>query len=215
MAKAAGKKFQISEELNKSMVTAKFRVSYQHILEPWSDDPDKDRQYSLQAIFDMGDPKAAAFIKKAKGVVKQIAIEAFGPNGPKLLRSGKLKNPFRSGDDEFPDDETYKNAVFFNANGPFEGKKPPGLYDQHRRDMRKQPNPEEVFFSGVYARAEIKFYPFDREGGKGVACYLFRVQYWGPGKPLGGGRPVEDVFDEIETDDDDDWVDESEEDDDF
>lgn len=214
MAKAAGKKFQISEELNKSMVTAKFRVSYEHVIEPWTNDPDKDARYSCQCIFDMDDPKAAAFIKKAKSIVKNIAIEAFGPNAIKLMRSGKLKNPFRSGDDEFPDDDTYKNTTFFNANGPFVGKKPPGLFDQHRRNMREMANVEEIFFSGVYARAEIKFYPFDREGGKGVACYLFRVQYWETGEPLGGGRKVEDVFDEIETDDDD-WVEESEEDEDF
>jgi hypothetical protein len=199
MAKKAGKRFNLPDELNKSMVTPKFRCSYEHLVEPWSGDEDKDPRYSVQMIFPKDDP----FIGKAKRYVKKIAIEAFGPNAVKLLRSGKLHNPFRDGDDEFPDDETYANGVFVNANGSFVGKKPTGLYDQRRRDIRKMDNPEEIVYSGCYARAEIKFFPYDREGGKGVACYLFRVQKMADGEPLGGGRPVEDVFDEIEVDDDD------------
>lgn len=61
--------------------------------------------------------------------------------------------------------------------------------------------PEEHFYSGCYARAEVKFYPFDEAGGKGIACFLFRVQMMGHGEPLTGGAAAEEVFDEVETDD--------------
>jgi hypothetical protein len=122
------------------------------------------------------------------------------------MRSGRLKDPFRNGDDEFPDDPTYEGMVFFNANGAYAtGKgKPPGLYDRKRRDIRDMDNAEDLIYSGAYARAEVKFFPFDRAGGRGVACYLFRVQWMGHGEPLAGGRPVSEIFDEVEDSDDDD-----------
>lgn len=187
--------FKISEDLNKSMVTSKFRASYAHVLQPWTGDEAKPPKYSVQAIFQKNDP----WLKQAKETVKKIAIEAFGPNAIKLIQAGKLRSPFRDGDTEFPEDPTYQGMIFFNANGSTEGKKPPGLYDQHRRDIRKMQNPEQIFFSGVYARAEVKFYPYDQKGGKGIACFLFRVQLWETGVPLAGGKAVEEVFDEIET----------------
>lgn len=202
-----GKTFKISDELNGSMLTSKFRASYVHILKPWTGDPAKTPRYSIQCIM----PKSDPWVKVAKERVKKIAMEAFGPNAVKLLQAGKLNNPFRDGDTEFPDNPIYEGMIFFNANGASEGKKPPGLYDQHRRDMRKMPNPEQIFYSGVYARAEVKFYPYDQKGGKGVACFLFNVQYWETGESLGGGKPVEEIFDELDTDetlplDDDDDV---------
>ena len=98
MAVKQVKQFNISDELNQPMITSKFRVSYNHLLEPWTNDEDKLPKYSVQMIFDKSDP----WLKEAKTRVKEIAIEAFGPNAVKLMRSGKLKNPFRDGDDEFP-----------------------------------------------------------------------------------------------------------------
>lgn len=196
--KFQGKRFDLPEELTKSIITTKFRCSYEHIIEPWSGDPDKPARYSVQMIF----PKNDQFIKKSKDKVKKIAVEAFGPNAVKLMRSGKLHNPFRNGDDEFPEDEVYQGNVFVNANGAFEGKKPPGVIDQAKNNIRLMNNPEDIIYSGCYARAEIKFYPYDREGGKGVACYLFNVQKLADGEPLAGGRRAEDIFDEVEVEED-------------
>jgi len=192
--------FKISDELNKSMVISNFRVSYEHILEPWTGDADKPARYSLQAIMDK--KRQAKQLRAIKERIDAIGKEAFGPKFPALVKAGKLRQPLRDGDLEFENDSTYEGKIFFNANGPTEGKKPPGLYDQHLRDMRQLPNPEDVFFSGVYANAEIKFYPYDQQGGKGVACYLFRVQYVKTGEPLTGGAPVESVFSEIDTEED-------------
>jgi hypothetical protein len=203
MAKPRGRQFKLPDELNKSMRTTTFRASYEHLVTPWTGDPDKAARYSVQMIFPKNDP----WVKKAKSRVKAIATEAFGPNAIKLLQRGKLHNPFRDGDDEFPDDDTYANSIFINANGAFEGKKPPGIFDQKVRDMRKRMDEGELaeaIYSGCYMQAEIKFYPYDREGGKGVACYLFRVQKRKDGEPLGGGGPASDVFDEVEDYDEED-----------
>ena len=198
----SGGLIKMSDELNKSLVTPKFRMSYCHLLEPWASDPDDTPRYSVQCIVPKDDP----WVKKTHKLIVAIATEAFGENAAKLLRSGRLKDPFRDGDDEFPDDETYAGSIFFNANGAFaDGKgKRPGLYDRKRRNILEMDNPEDYIYSGAYARAEIKFFPFDRAGGRGVACYLFRVQWMAHGDPLSGGRPVSEVFDEIDESDDDD-----------
>jgi hypothetical protein len=200
MAVSRKQQFNISKELNEPMITSRFRVSYNHILEPWTNDEDKPAKYSLQMIFDKDDK----WLREAKERVKAIAVEAFGPNAVKLMRSGKLKNPFRDGDDEFPDNEDYAGKTFFNANGSTAGKRPPGLINQRKRNIRDMDNAEEVFYSGCYARAEIKFYPFDQQGGKGVACFVFNVQKMAEGESMAGsGRKAEDVFDAVEEDDDD------------
>ena len=197
MAKA---KFTLSDELNKSMVTCKVRASYVHLFEPWTGDDTKTPRYSVQMII----PKDEPWLKEAKARVKKIAVQAFGKNAVMGLRKGTLKNPFRDGDLEREGDELYAGQVFVNANGVFEGKKLPGVFNQKRKDIRLMASPEEHCYSGCYARAEIKFYPFDEAGGKGIACFLFRVQVMGHGEPLSAGRPVEEVFDEVAVDDDDD-----------
>lgn len=211
--KRGGTKFEISKELSEGMVTGKLRLSYVHLLEPWSGDEEKEGRYSTQCIVDKDDP----WLKEAKLRVKNIAVEAFGPTAPKLLRSGRLKQPFRDGDEEFPDDENYAGKVFFNANGVYEGKKPPGLVDPHMRDIRKMDSPEDLCYSGMYARVSVKFYPYDQKGGRGVGCFLNHVQFWEHGEPLAGGPSVDSVFSEIEDaedpfadkggfDDDEDWM---------
>lgn len=202
--------FKLSEELTKSMVTSRFRASYEHLVEPWTGDDAKEPRYSVQMIF----PKGDKFIRRAKNTVKKIAQEAFGPNAVKLLQRGKLHNPFRDGDEEFPEDEIYKDSIFVNANGAGASKKAPMLYDPMLRDVRKMDNPEEVVYSGCYMEAEIKFFPFDREGGKGVACFLFRAQKKRDGEPLGGGRPVDEVF-SVDEDAEDDYGMSTDDEDDF
>jgi hypothetical protein len=200
MAAKQKRKFELSPELNESVITSRFRVSYNHLIEPWTGDEAKPARYSLQCIFDKDDP----WIKDAKKRVAKIAVEAFGANAVKLLKAGRLKNPFRDGDlEDDLDSDIYSGKIFFNAGGSTAGKRPPGLINQRKKDIRKMDNPDEHFYSGCYARAEIKFYPFDEAGGKGVAVFVFNVQKLADGDPLTGGHSAESVFDEVEEEDDD------------
>lgn len=190
-------KFELPDELNKAIVTCKFRASYAHLFEPWTGDDTKTPRYSVQMIIPKDDP----WVKKARRFIVKIAVASFGPNAGRLMRKGQLKDPFRDGDLEREGDEVYEGAYFVNANGARAGKTPPGVYTGTRKDIRQMASPEEQFFSGCYARAEVKFYPFNEAGGKGIACYLFRVQRMAMGQPLAGGPPVEQVFDEVEEED--------------
>ena len=140
--------------------------------------------------------------KNDKVTVEKIkaAIQAAYTQGESKLRgSGKtvpplsaIKTPLRDGDLERPDDETYKNSYFINANSTTA----PGIVDADRQQIIDR---SEVY-SGVYGRASISFYAFNSNGNRGIACSLNNLQKIKDGKPLGGKARAEDDF--AETDDD-------------
>ena len=140
--------------------------------------------------------------KNDKVTVEKIkaAIQAAYTQGESKLRgSGKtvpplsaIKTPLRDGDLERPDDETYKNSYFVNANSTTA----PGIVDADRQQIIDR---SEVY-SGVYGRASISFYAFNSNGNRGIACSLNNLQKIKDGKPLGGKARAEDDF--AETDDD-------------
>ena len=58
-------------------------------------------------------------------------------------------------------------------------------------------------YSGVYGRASITLYAFNRNGNCGIACGLNNLQKISDGNPLGGKSRAEDDFN---TNDDDDFL---------
>ena len=106
-----------------------------------------------------------------------------------------LKTPMRDGDLERPDDETYANSYFINANSAAT----PGIVDADRQPIIDR---SEVY-SGVYGRASINFYAFNSNGNKGIACGLNNRQKIKDGEPLGGKSRAEDDF---ATADDEDFL---------
>ena len=149
-------------------------------------------KYSVSLIIPKNDKVTVEKIKSA--------IQAAYTQGESKLRgSGKtvpplsaIKTPLRDGDLERPDDETYKNSYFVNANSTTA----PGIVDADRQQIIDR---SEVY-SGVYGRASISFYAFNSNGNRGIACSLNNLQKIKDGKPLGGKARAEDDF--AETDDD-------------
>ena len=133
----------------------------------------------------------------------QVAIQAAYEEGQgKLKGNGKsvpalsvLKTPLRDGDAERPDDETYADAYFINANSATA----PGIVDADRNPILDR---SEVY-SGVYGRASINFYAFNSNGNKGIACGLNNLQKIRDGEPLGGKSRAEDDF---ATEEDEDFL---------
>ena len=79
-----------------------------------------------------------------------------------------IKIPLRDGDVERPDDPSYANAYFVNANATTA----PGIVDADRNPVLTR---SEVY-SGVYGRASISLYAFNSNGNKGIACGLNNLQ---------------------------------------
>ena len=140
--------------------------------------------------------------KKTLSKIKAAIESAYKEGESKLKGTGKtvpalsvLKTPLRDGDTERLDDPAYANAYFVNANSATA----PGIVDKTCQPIIDR---SEVY-SGVYGRASIKFYAFNSNGNKGIACGLQNLQKIRDGEPLGGRSKPEDDF---ATDDDDDFL---------
>ena len=143
--------------------------------------------------------------KSDKGTIDKInaAIQAAYEEGQsKLKGNGKsvppltaIKTPLRDGDLERPDDETYANSYFINANSGTA----PGIVDADRNPILDRSE----MYSGVKGRASINLYAYNVNGNRGIACGLNNLQKISDGTPLGGKSRAEDDFD---TEDDEDFL---------
>jgi hypothetical protein len=169
------------------VITGKVRFSYANVWEPKSINGG-DEKYSVSLIISKDDTKSINEIMAAIEAAKQDGKAKFGGKIP-----ANLKLPLRDGDIDRPDDETYKNSYFVNANS----KDKPQIVDKNVRPIMDQ---SEVY-SGCYGRASITFYAFNQNGNKGIACGLGNLQKLADGEPLSGRSRAEDDFVTSEDDD--------------
>lgn len=152
-------------------------------------------KFSVSLIIPKSDTKT---IEKIQAAIQAAYEEGQGKlkgNGKSVPALSVLKTPLRDGDAERPDDETYADAYFINANSATA----PGIVDADRNPILDR---SEVY-SGVYGRASINFYAFNSNGNKGIACGLNNLQKIRDGEPLGGKSRAEDDF---ATEDDEDFL---------
>lgn len=185
---------KINNAATTKVITGKGRLSYAYIWEPHtSEESDSNEpKYSTSFLFPKTDAETIAKIKAAiNEAVKQGIQKYWGGKKP-----ANLKLPIRDGDKEADEKgEDYKGNYFFNAST----KKAPEIVDQKRRPIVD----EDEVYSGCYARISVNFYPFNKNGNKGVAVGLNNIQKWADGEPLGTARSkAEDDFDALESGDD-------------
>lgn len=168
------------------------RFSYLHCWEPRSIEGGEPK-YSVSAIIPKSDK---ATVKKIKEAIEKVKKEDTAVWGGKVPNN--LKTPLRDGDEERPDDETYANSYFFNANS----KQKPQVVDNKVEPILDQ---SEVY-SGCYGNISVNFYAYSANGNKGIAAGLGNIQKLKDGESLGGRTTAAEDFDEIETDDDEDFL---------
>lgn len=172
----------------------KTRWSYANVWEPKAINGGTPK-YSVSLIIPKDDTETVNKIKAAiEAVYKEGEVKLKG-NGKSVPALSVIKTPLRDGDIERPDDDTYANSYFINANSA----SAPGVVDSNCQPIIDR---SEVY-SGVYGRASINFYAFNSNGNKGIACGLNNLQKIADGEPLGGKSRPEDDF---ATDDDDDFL---------
>ena len=152
-------------------------------------------KYSVSLIIPKSDTKTVTQIKAAIEAAYKEGESKLKGNGKTVPALSVLKTPLRDGDVERPDDPTYANAYFINANSATA----PGIVDANCNPILDR---SEVY-SGVYGRASINLYAFNSNGNRGIACGLNNLQKISDGEPLGGKSRAEDDF---STDDDDDFL---------
>ena len=161
------------------------RWSYANVWEPKSINGSAPK-YSVTLIIPKSDTEMVEKIKKAIEVAYEEGESNLKGNGRHVPLLTAIKNPLRDGDEERPEDSTYSNCYFINANS----KNAPGIVDAECKPITEH---SEVY-SGVYGRASISFYAFNSNGNKGIACSLNNLQKIRDGEPLGSKASAEEDF---------------------
>lgn len=168
------------------------RWSYANVWDPKSINGGTPK-YSVSLIIPKDDTETVNKIKAAIQAAYEEGESKLKGNGKTVPALSILKTPLRDGDLERPDDSTYANSYFINANSATA----PGIVDADRQPIIER---SEVY-SGVYGRASISLYAFNSNGNKGIACGLNNLQKISDGEPLGGKSRAEDDFATAEEDD--------------
>jgi hypothetical protein len=184
----------VADALPTKVVTGVVRLSYVHVFEPWSNDPEQDKKYSVVILVPKTDKVTIKKIKAAQ----QAALEA----GKSKVFKGAIpktwKDTFRDGDEEKDTEEQpeFAGCYFMSVNS----KNKPGVVDNNLNAIL---DPTELY-SGCYARVDMNGFAFNTSGNKGVSFGLNNIMKVRDGEALGGVRSkAEDVFAEFAGEDDD------------
>ena len=151
-------------------------------------------KYSVSLIIPKSDKVTIAKIRAAIQAAYEEGTSKLKGSSKSVPQLSTLKTPLRDGDIERPDDPTYKNCFFINANSVTK----PGVVDANLNPII---DPSELY-SGIIGRASINFYAFNSNGNKGIACGLNNLQKLADGTPLGGHSRAEDDFAGLDDDED-------------
>ena len=167
------------------------RFSYAHVFEPVSINGSTPK-YSVSLIIPKSDTKTVEKIKAAIEEAYKSGEGKLKGNSKSVPALSVIRTPLRDGDLERPDDETYANSYFINANST----NPPGIVD---KDLNPIMDRSEIY-SGCYGRASINLYPYNVNGNRGIACGLNNLQKIRDGESLGGRSSAEADFADADDD---------------
>ena len=178
----------------KVITGVKTRWSYANVWEPKSINGGAPK-YSVSLIIPKSDVKTVTALKNAIQAAYDEGQSKLKGSSKSVPALSSIKNPLRDGDLERPDDATYKDSYFINANSATA----PGIVDAARQPILEH---SEVY-SGVYGRASINLYAFNSNGNKGIACGLGNIQKLEDGEPLGGRSSAASDFESLDGEDED------------
>ncbi|MFX1704566.1 DUF2815 family protein [Chitinophaga sp. CC14] len=180
------------------VVIGPVRLSFLHIWEPTALEEGQEKKYSASLIIPKSQKQIIADCEKAINAAKeQGKTGTFGGKIP----TANFKIALRDGDIDRSEDEAYRGAMFINASA----RNQPGIVSgPGRTPVTKQDD----VYSGCYAYVSINFYPFNKNGNKGIAAGLNHIWKVKDGEPLGSRSTAESDFADVEVEfnDDDDFL---------
>lgn len=172
------------------VVTGKVRLSYVHLFEPYTNDPEKEARYSVTILIPKSDTVTLAKLQAAiKAATEDGKAKTFGGRVPT-----NLKLTLHDGDEEadLERNPEYAGHMYMAMSS----KSRPGVVDA---DLNPVLDPSQVY-SGCYARVSINAFPYSNSGNKGISFGLNNVQFLEDGEPLGGRTRAEDDFSDDASD---------------
>ena len=166
------------------VVTGKVRLSYVHLFEPYSNDPDKEARYSVTVLIPKRDGVTISKLYAAEAAAKEDGKSSkFGGRVPTNLSS-----IIHDGDEEADLDRNPEYAGHLYM--AMSSKTRPGVVDAALNSVMDATS----VYSGCYARVSINAFPYNTAGKKGISFGLNNVQFLEDGEPLGGRTRAEDDF---------------------
>lgn len=187
----------MAQDQSTKVTTGRVRLSYVHLLEPYSNMEGKDPNYNVVLLIPKSDTKTLNAMKKAQ----KAALEA----GKSSKFGGKIppnwKNTLRDGDEEKDLDESpeYEGMTFVTVSS----NRRPGIVDRSMAPITSSEVGPDGIYSGCWARVSLNAYPFSAQGNKGVSFGLQNVQKLADDEPLGNVSTPESDFDALDDDEDD------------
>jgi len=171
--------------------SADTRWSYANVWEPKAMEGGRPA-WSVSLIMKKTDP----CIPKIKDAIRAAYDEGTAilkGTGKSIPSFESIESPLRDGDIKRPDDPAYAGCYFLNAKNYQRG---PEIIDVNNQEILDH---SEVY-SGVYGKASISFFCFNKNGNRGIGCSLHNLKKYRDGEPLGSYSRAEDDF--AEEDDD-------------
>jgi hypothetical protein len=168
-----------------SIITPVATLSYPHLFEPQAADEDAEPKYSCALIFEAGTD-----LRELKRAAVAAATEKWGTKADGMIRNGKLRMPFRPGEEkDYPEGSTFMNV---------RSKNKPGIVSRIPDPTTGRPmpivDPDEIY-PGAQVKASVGVFAYDVKGNKGVSFGLNNVQKWGEGERLDNYVRASDEFD--------------------
>ncbi|NMB44827.1 MAG: DUF2815 family protein [Firmicutes bacterium] len=171
-----------------NVTTGKVRLSYANLFKPYTrPGSTQEPKFSTTILL----PKADVFTKQRIDAAVQAAIDEGVGSKWGGVRPPQLHIPIHDGDGVRPSDgmpygDECKGHWVFTASS----NRQQAVVDINVNPIIDQ---SEVY-SGMYARVNVNFFPYNSNGRKGVGCGLGPVQKIADGEPLGGGITAEQAF---------------------
>jgi hypothetical protein len=182
----------IAKKKQRALITPPGIASYAFVWKPQpSMTAGQEPKYALTLVV-----SKKADLTPLRKACETAAVKKFGDKALKLIKLGKIKLPFRDGDEEREDDDLYAGKVFFAA----KSNQQPRVVDENLKSITDQFE----FYSGCKCRISVWPYGYDVNGNKGVAFSLNNVQKLADGERLSGRQAPEDEFGDSDDDEDDD-----------
>ncbi|WP_299313767.1 ssDNA-binding protein [uncultured Halomonas sp.] len=164
--------------------------------------------YSSHFLIENEDEQLAA----VKKTIKQVAMDAYGSNGEKILKQLKAADKIclRDGNSKLTSDgevmDGYADHHYISARAYVR----PTIIDRDKTPLSKEDGKP---YSGCYVNAQVAIWAQTGEYGKRINCQLKGVQFIKDGPSFGGGTPADpDAFEDIADEFDDDAFGDSDDD---
>jgi hypothetical protein len=178
----------IDQKKNDTIKTPRALGCYVFVQKPRTQPGGGEAKYSLALLFDK-----KADLSKVKTAIEEAAVSKWGANAKAALASGRLRNPLRDGDEKFAEtgDAVFQGKMFMNASSTSR----PAIVDTNLVPV----DPSEVY-SGCFFHAAVRFYPYDKNGNKGVGVGLQNLMVVAKGPRIDGRKSAEAEFKDFQPD---------------